>query len=257
MKWLFSFILATCLAFPANAQISAQSYVVMDQDGYVLFQKNPDDVRPIASITKLYSLSHIVPISQPINITESEIDRLKNTRMRLRHGSYDELELVDAALSASNNEAAKSLGKAHWLSYQIAQKKFPDVYMVEPSGLDPNNRASAMALARSAFEIAKLPIAEHTLKTTMFVGKTGFRNTNPLLNLPGWDFKLSKTGFINEAGGCLIVVMTVAGRDYSIAILGSKDTRQRWKDLSQLRGLISEEPYFKFASPISKSRKKK
>lgn len=255
MKTVF-FILALFFCTLSSAQISAKSYVVMDQDGSVLFQKNAHEIRSIASITKLYSLSFIQPISQPIFITDKESDRLKHTRMRLKRGSYDELELLDAALSASNNEAAKSLGSTHWVSYEIAQRKFPDVHIVEPSGLDPNNRASAMALARTALEISHMPIAQHTLRPTTTVGSVLFKNTNPLLTKPGWDFKLSKTGFINESGGCLIAVITVSGRDYSVAILGSSDTRQRWKDLSQLRGLISSEPYSEFVSVVVKKKRK-
>ena len=242
----FIWLLLCLFCSLSQAQISAQAYVVLDQDGVILFEKNPNEVRSIASITKLFSLSQIVPVSRLINITKDEKDTLKGTRMRLKSGSYNELELIDAALSASNNEAAKSLGKHHNTLYVMAQEKYPDIHIVEPSGLDPNNKSSALALARSALIISKTPIAEHTIKPSMYVGNRSFRNTNPLLRKPGWDFILSKTGFINESGGCLVVVMRIGGKDYSVALLGSSNTRQRWKDLSQLRGIISNEPYFMY-----------
>jgi D-alanyl-D-alanine endopeptidase (penicillin-binding protein 7) len=176
--------------------------------------------------------------------------------MRLKTGIYDEIDLFGVALSASNNEAAKSLGKAHWLAFELAQKKYPNVYIVEPSGLDPKNKSSALALALGALEISNTSIAAYTLKKIVTVNKLNFNNTNPLLQKSGWNFKLSKTGFINESGGCLVVVFTVSGRDYSVAILGSANTKQRWADLSQLRYLISDEPYFVYNSIQKKAKHK-
>lgn len=254
MKFLFVFLFF--ISSLVNAEISASSYAVIDQDGNVLFEKNSDEIRSIASITKLFSLSQITPDLNTVSISKDEKDRIKNTRMRLRIGVYDEIQLLGAALSASNNEAAKSLGKAHWVAFELAKKKYPDVLIVEPSGLDPNNRSSALALAKGALQISNTSIAQYTLKKTILVNNINFNNTNPLLQKFGWNFKLSKTGFINESGGCLLVVFTVSGRDYSVAILGSTNTKQRWADLSQLRYLISNEPYFVYNSIQKKSKHK-
>lgn len=237
------------------AQISAKSYIVLDEGGQILFERNAQEVRSIASITKLISLSHVSPNSKPIEITNEERDTVKHTRMRIK-GVYPENELLGLALVHSNNEAAKAVGRANPLQFKEAQKRFPDIFLVEPSGLDPNNRASAEALARAGLEISKMSIAEQTVKPTTFLGGHSYKSTNPLLQAKGWNFKLSKTGYIREAGGCIVVVIEVAGKLYSVVVLGSSDTRQRWRDLALIRKLFDNESFADF-SPQIKSKNKR
>ena len=120
--------------------------------------------------------------------------------------------------------------------------------MVEPSGLDGRNVSTANDLTEFALSIKNSSISSLSVSKTDKINGITIQNTNPLLNLPGWDFKLSKTGYISESGGCLLAILTIQNKLYSIAILGATNTTDRWKDLIEIRKKLNI-PNDKFFEP--------
>lgn len=193
---------------PAAAQVTAQSYIVMAQDGRVLVEHNADALRPMASITKLVTLSEVQPSDEQVFITADEKDTVKGTHMRLKHGAYTQSDLFAAALIASNNEAAKAVGKS--VIDQVNHRNGElglELSVIEPSGLDPRNVGTARALAKLVWAIKDTPAAHVSVERSAKLGKT----TNSLIGMPGWEFMVSKTGYIKEAGGCVVTLTKVAG----------------------------------------------
>jgi serine-type D-Ala-D-Ala endopeptidase (penicillin-binding protein 7) len=248
----------TCSA--AFAQVSAVSYIVIAQDGRVLAEHNADEIRPMASMTKLVTLSEVRPVDSVVFITADEKDTIKGTRMRLRYGSYIQSELLDAALISSNNEAAKAVGRSVPNLIADVNKKNLErglqLSVVEPSGLDPANVGNARSLARLAWMIKDEPAAGISVSPG---GRLAGHSTNSLIGSKGWEFSLSKTGYIKEAGGCLVTLTKMGGEWVAVALMGSKSVRERWIDLARIRKQVAPddtfyEPGIKIVKRASKRR---
>lgn len=236
---LRAILLFAAIALSTQAMaITAQSYVVMDLYGKVLLQKNSFDERPIASITKIFVAEEALKQDQNELITITRAD-VQNGRMRsspLKAGaSYTRRQLIELALVSSDNIAALALAR----SYQLQPA---EATLVEGSGLDPRNRASAYQIARATLKLYDTEVGAISVKTNAEVGNR--RSTNPLLTQEGWTFLLSKTGFIRAAGGCLTTVVFVRGEPLIITILGARDTRQRWADLAELRRQLGDTNFY-------------
>jgi D-alanyl-D-alanine endopeptidase (penicillin-binding protein 7) len=236
-NWALGLLIVFCTS-AVGQTISASSYIVTTLDGEVLLEKNADAVRPIASITKLFVAEQaqlLDPLEQ-LTITEEDV---REGRMRfspLKAGSqYTRAELIELALVSSDNIAAKALGRTTPPHSELAQ-------LVEPSGLNPENKSSARNLAVVAAELYRSAIGEISVLPTTSFGKR--RNTNPLLQRAGWRFFLSKTGFIRQAGGCLVAVVEMKNTPTVVVILGSRDTRQRWRDLATIRKELGDTGFF-------------
>jgi D-alanyl-D-alanine endopeptidase (penicillin-binding protein 7) len=236
------------IAFSASAafgQVTAQSYIIIAQDGRVIAEHNADDLRPLASITKLVALGEIQPGSGIISITADERDNLKHTRMRLRQGDYVQSELFEAALISSNNEAAKAVGRSvPNLIADVNERNAArglTLKLVEPSGLDPSNVGTARSLAKLLWFIKDQPSAQISVSSS---SKLARRSTNSFLGMPGWEFAVSKTGYINEAGGCLVTLTKINGEWMAVAVMGSTSVRERWLDLARLRRQVAPDDTF-------------
>ena len=225
----------------SQAAVTAKSYIVTDMSGNVIMEHAADDSRAIASITKLVTTENALHQATDEMITVTAED-IKNGRMRsspLRAGvAYSRGTLVELALVSSDNVAAIAL----WRS-SLAHVIPPSTTIVEASGLNPENRSSARALAGYARSLYNTELAATSVKATTAVGKITRRSTNPLINKPGWQFFLSKTGFINESGGCLVVITMIKEQLRTIVILGAADTRQRWRDLATLRRELGDSDF--------------
>jgi D-alanyl-D-alanine endopeptidase (penicillin-binding protein 7) len=240
-------LIALCLVPLFGSAITAKSYIVTEMDGSVLLEKNPDEVRSIASITKLITTRSAAAYDQA-ELIEILPEDLKEGRMRstpLRVGSsYTRGQLTELALVSSDNVAAIALGRTALPPFTLP----PSTSIVEASGLDPKNTSSARDLAELARTLVDTDIARSSVHPMVTIGNQARRSTNPFLTKAGWVFHLSKTGFINEAGGCMVVIFETGGRLVTAVILGSSGVPARWRDLIELRRLLSKDETFEVPS---------
>lgn len=238
MKCAIAALLIACSA-PVSA-LTASAYIVVDvETDVVLLEKNADEERPIASITKLLIAKRAQSLDSAELLTVTKDDfkqgHMRSTPLKIGR-SYTRKELTELALVSSDNVAALTLGRT------LPDEIYEHATIVESSGLDPRNRSTARQLAMLAKELYKTELAEVSIKTKTGVGSKS--STNPLLTKAGWSFYLSKTGFIRDAGGCLTVIVQVKDRPVTIVLLGAKDTRQRWLDLIELRQRLGDKDFY-------------
>lgn len=229
------YLVALLLAFTANANaLTARSFIVTDMNGNTILQMNSEEKRSIASITKLFVAEQAIKLDPAETIMVTKED-LRNGRMRsspLRAGQfYTRRQLTELALIPSDNVAAIALGRSSPPNTLLAT-------LVESSGLNPANQSTASDLAKEARNLYLTEIGNISTKTTTEIGQR--RSTNPLLTKAGWEFYLSKTGFINDSGGCLVVVLKVKDEIRTIVILGATNVKERWKDLIEVRRMLGQ-----------------
>lgn len=219
--------------------LTADSYIITELDGTVLAENNADAMKPIASITKLMIAQRSAELD-PNELIEIIPSDIKSGRMRstpLRAGkSYTRAQLTELALVSSDNVAAIALGRS------VEFKHTAHATLVEASGLSPENQASARGLASLATSMYMTEAAAVSTRTTTEVGNR--KNTNPLITKTGWTFYLSKTGFINKSGGCLVVITEMGGRVVVAVILGAANTKERWRDLAELRRSLGDSDFY-------------
>jgi D-alanyl-D-alanine endopeptidase (penicillin-binding protein 7) len=229
--------------------------LVLDQtSSQVLFEKNSSVALPIASITKLMTALVVVEAKQDMNevleVTNDDVDHEKNSASRLSVGSrLSRTNMLHIALMSSENRAASALGhnypgglpafvvamnaKAHALGMS-------DTHYVEPTGLSSHNVASARDLAKLVIAASAYPILREYSTDTKYVVDTGRRslqyaNSNHLVANPGWDIGIQKTGYINEAGRCLVMQAKIDGRPIVMVFLDSKGKQSRIADAGRIR----------------------
>jgi len=234
--------------------LSADAYLIIDMDGKVMAEKNADEVRSIASITKLLIAEGSVKLDQA-ELIEVTKDDVKKGRMRstpLRAGkSYTRAQLTELALVSSDNVAANTLGRSVPLDANSLAT------LVEPTGLNPKNKSTARQLAVLAKDLYTTEVAEISTRTSTEIGNR--HSTNPLLTREGWKFYLSKTGFISASGGCLVVITDIAGKKVMAVILGASNTKQRWLDLAELRRNLGDTNFYTpvRVTKVAKSNRRK
>jgi D-alanyl-D-alanine endopeptidase (penicillin-binding protein 7) len=233
---------------------SASALVQDARTGEVVFTKNSDQVTPIASITKLMTaivtLDAGLDLEQRVVISRDDIDSLKGTRSRLRTGTVltrDQLLLL--ALMASENRAAAALGRTYpggekvfvaAMNRKAAELGMNDTHYVDPTGLDSGNVSSADDLAKlvraaHGYERIRDYSTRERATVTSFGRKLSFHNTNVLVRNSHWDIGLSKTGYISEAGRCLVMRVRMASKDLIVILLDSWGRKSRIGDANRLR----------------------
>jgi len=245
-------------------QLALKSSValVVDQDTKeVLLSKNDQAVLPIASITKLMtglliSEAHL-PMEEPISITQADVDTEKGSSSRLAVGTeLSRGELLHLALMSSENRAAHALGRTypgglpHFVELMNARAKslgMQDTSYVEPTGLNSKNQSSARDLATLVnFAYGDPTLRELSTSTgyQVAVGRRTlqFNNTNRLVKSPAWDIGLQKTGYISEAGQCLVMQAKVAGRKLIMVFLDSAGKLSRIADAERVRHWVENSP---------------
>lgn len=232
--------------------------LVMDQDtNEVVLSKNTEAVLPIASLTKLMTAVVVVeahlPLDEAIAITIDDVDTEKNSSSRLAVGSVlSRGELLHLALMSSENRAAHALGRTYpgglsaFVSAMNAKARLlgmHDTRYVDPTGLNSGNQASARDLAtlvKAAYQqplIRELSVSpEHAVR--LGNRQLQFRNTNSLVRSPSWDIGLQKTGYIVEAGRCLVMQASMAGRKFIMVFLDSAGKYSRQADAERVRRWI-------------------
>jgi D-alanyl-D-alanine endopeptidase (penicillin-binding protein 7) len=236
--------------------------LVMDQDtDEVLFSKNAEAVLPIASITKLMTAMVVLDAEQPmdetIKVEKVVLDTPRNNHSRLRVGTeLSRGELMHLALMASENRAAYAIGAAYpggmqamveAMNRKARELGMGDSHFVEPTGLSSDNRSSAHDLAllvKAAYQNPVLREYSTAPDASVSVGrrKVQFRNTNSLVRSPLWDIGLQKTGYITEAGRCVVMQAQLAGRKLIMVLLDSAGRYSRVGDAERIRRWLDAQP---------------
>lgn len=229
--------------------------LVLDQESSeVLFEKNANVTLPIASITKLMTGLVVVEANQDMNevltVTNDDIDTEKFTGSRLPIGAQlTRGSLLHIALMSSENRAAAALGRNYpggldgFVAAMNAKARELGMYntrYVDSSGLSSRNVATARDLAKLASAAYRQPLLrQYSTDPNSVVAAGGrvltYRNTNYLVNSPSWDIGLQKTGFINEAGRCLVMQAMIQGRAVIMVFLDSKGKQARTADAGRIK----------------------
>jgi D-alanyl-D-alanine endopeptidase (penicillin-binding protein 7) len=229
--------------------------LVMDQDtDEVLFSKNAEAVLPIASITKLMTAMVVLDAEQPmdetIKVEKVVLDTPRNNHSRLRVGTeLSRGELMHLALMASENRAAHALGRSYpggmpafvaAMNQKARSLGMRDTHYVEPTGLSSANQSSARDLATLVRAAHEVPIIRELSTSPEYMVEVGnravqFRNTNGLVKSPEWEIGLQKTGYISEAGRCLVMQAKLAGRHLIMVFLDSAGKYSRIGDAERVR----------------------
>lgn len=208
IKLLFSFLML--VSSTSFAEVTAKSWIVVDHNR-VVAGENINDVRPIASITKLVTVMVYLDAQRELNLPKR-------------------MDLVERALVYSDNKAARQLCEIYpggyydcvWMMNQKARELgLTQTKFLEPTGLSVFNVSTAGELVKIVIEASKYPEIVHASSIKK-------RNTNPTVGK--YDYTVTKTGFINKAGGCIVAMVN----DKVVIVLGSKNTRTRIPELEKL-----------------------
>jgi D-alanyl-D-alanine endopeptidase (penicillin-binding protein 7) len=236
-------------------RLTSSAAFVIDQDnGEVLLAKNEDAVLPIASLTKLMTALVVaeakLPLDGSIQITAEDVDRERNSRSRLRVGTeLDRAEALHLALMSSENRAAHALGRTYpggltafveAMNSRARQLGMKQTTFVDPTGLSNRNQASAKDVAILAAAAARHDmVREYSTTQRRQVEFDGRRlqylNSNRLVKHPAWDIVLQKTGYIVEAGQCVVMLTRIKGRNLMVVLLDAGDKRSRGADAERIR----------------------
>lgn len=240
---------------------SSVALVVDQETREVLFSKNDTAVLPIASLTKLMTGLVVtearLPMDEVITITQDDVDTEKGSRSRLRVGAtLTRGELLHLALMSSENRAAHALGRTYPGGLQVfvrlmnAKAKslgMNDSKYVEPTGLSSRNQSSAKDLATLVTFAYNDPTLRELSTSPGYQVEVGnrtlqYNNTNRLVKNPEWDIGLQKTGYISEAGQCLVMQAKIAGRKLIMVFLDSAGKLSRLGDAERVRKWVEAHP---------------
>lgn len=242
------------LALRSNAAL-----IVDESKLEILFEKNANIALPMASVTKLMTALVVVESMQDMNetleITHEDVDTLKHTGSRLRVGTrMTRGNLLHLALMSSENRAAAALGR----NYPGGLKAFvsamnikaqvlgmSDSVYVDSSGLSSGNIASARDLAKLVMAASQYPILRKYSTDTHYSVDDGlhqlqYGSTNALVHNPNWQIQLQKTGYISEAGQCLVMKAIIDGRPIVMVFLDSKGKGSRIADAQRIRSWLTQ-----------------
>lgn len=253
---------------------SSAALVLNQQTGEALYAKNPEMATPIASITKLMTalvtIDADLALEESITVSNEDVDRLKYTSSRLPLGAtLTRGELLNLALIASENRAAAALSRAYpggrsafvmAMNRKARELGMQQTYFVDGTGLSSDNRSTAADLAKLVDAAYQYPLVRDITSTGNFdVSVPGRRivkvkqggkikrvskpverrlayvNTNALTRNDNWDIGVSKTGYINEAGHCLVMQTKIAGEKVIIVLLDSWGKWSRIGDANRIR----------------------
>ena len=266
MKWgiflicVLSFLTSNALAQKNNPDIKSQAALVFNaKNDRVIYDKNADKVMPIASITKLMTamvtLDARLSPHEKITITNADVDKLKHSSSRLPVGStYSRQELLRLALMSSENRAAAALGRTYpggvkaFVSAMNAKAKklgMNNSRFIDSTGLNSGNVATARDLAKmvaASNNYAAIrefsTTSQHSVSPGNKRGQLQYVNSNSLVRNQGWDINVSKTGYLSEAGRCLVMQAKISGQPMVIVLLNSWGKNTRIGDANRVKKWI-------------------
>jgi serine-type D-Ala-D-Ala endopeptidase (penicillin-binding protein 7) len=257
-------------------ELKSSVALVIDQDTReVLFSKNDSAVLPIASLTKLMTGVIVsearLDMNEQLTITQDDVDTEKGSRSRLKVGTaLTRGELMLLSMMSSENRAAHALGRTYpggmdrfvqHMNVKAAQLNMRDTRYVEPTGLSSRNQSSAQDLATlvahasNNSQLRELSTAQEH-QVAMGERTVNFTNTNRLTRNPEWEIGLQKTGYISEAGQCLVMQTKIAGRKLIMVFLDSAGKLSRLGDAERVRRWVeNNRSGAPAATPVSVSAK--
>ena len=240
----------------SSPKLHSSIAMIYDEKGQrPLYIKNADAVVPIASITKLMTamvvLDAKLPMDEKISITSQDVDMLKGTHSRMRPGmTLTRGVLLKLALMSSENRAAAALARTYpggseaaiaMMNTKARELGMKDTRFLDPTGLNSGNVSTAhdlvkMVMAAQGYDV----IHNSTTTSSHTVQPAGYRplqynNTNPLVKSSSWDIGVSKTGYINEAGRCLVMQANINRRPVVIVLLDSWGKQTRVGDANRIK----------------------
>ena len=239
-----------------SPDLRSASALVIDADGHIIYGKDIDTVRPIASITKLMTAMVIidsgVDLDEKVTVTKADRDLVQLTGSRLEYGAtLSRREMILLAIMSSENRAATALGRTapggmdafvKQMNQKAARLGMTHSHFADPAGLHVENTATARDLMKMVTAAHAYPLIRQAgttqRKEVHPYAKRGplvYGNTNRLLKNKNWDIELSKTGYINEAGRCLVMQATIEGEPVSIVLLNSFGKLTPFGDSNRLR----------------------
>ena len=242
---------------PGKLRLASANVLVIDaQDGRRMYSKAADEVTPIASLTKLMTAMVVLDanpsLDDPVAVDMDDFDYIKGSRSRLRMGTtLSRGEMLRLALMSSENRAASSLAR-HYpggnvafvaaMNAKAAALGMTNTRFEDPTGLSPHNVSTANDLALMVGAASQYPlIRDYTTTPAHFVevqpsGQVlGFNNSNALVKNVAWDIQLQKTGYIREAGRCVVMLATIASRPIVIVLLVSVGKYTRLGDAQRVK----------------------
>ncbi|MEB0139786.1 serine hydrolase [Undibacterium sp. CCC2.1] len=257
----FILLFALSPIFPACAvQVNSQNAIIVeDGSGKILFEKNAGTVVPIASLTKLMTAMVVLDgrpdMGEKICIETADLDVLKHSASHVPVGTtLARREVLQLALMSSDNRAAAALARTYpggnaafekAVNVKIKALGMSSTVMKEPTGLSPENTSTANDLVKMAVAASHYPaITDITTDSSDTIAIKGrmrlFHNTNRLVGSKGWDILLSKTGFTNEAGSCLIMRIQLADKKATLVLLHATASSSRFADAKNIRHLLAQ-----------------
>jgi D-alanyl-D-alanine endopeptidase (penicillin-binding protein 7) len=241
------------------AALRSSAVLILDPgSSEVLFEKNSTSILPIASLTKLMTALVVVESKQDmdetVTVTEADVDLLKHSTSRLRVGSrLSRAEMLHIALMSSENRAASALGRNYpggeaafvkAMNAKAAALRMNRTRYVEPTGLSSGNVSTAEDLAKLVVAAQREPvIRQYSTDQDHMIRQggraTSYRNTNQLVSNASWDIGLQKTGFINEAGRCMVLHAIVKGRAVVMVFLDAQGKFSRVADANRIRAWLA------------------
>ncbi len=245
---------------PDNLTLQSASVLVQDQStGAVLFEKNSDAVLPIASITKLMTAMVVLDAKQSledtVSVSDADVDLLRGSRSRLQVGTHLSREnMLRLALMSSENRAASSLARSHvggMPAFVAAMNRkaetlgLKDTRFSDATGLNAANVSSARDLTKMVSAASQYPLIRELSTTPEYLVNVNgrvqtFHNTNTLVRNAnsGWEIGLSKTGYINESGKCLVMQAWLGNKPIVIVLLDSIGKLTRIGDAQRIKRWI-------------------
>jgi D-alanyl-D-alanine endopeptidase (penicillin-binding protein 7) len=242
---------------------SAGALVINEHSGQVIYEKNASHIVPIASITKVMTamvvLDAHLPMNELLTITEEDIDRVKKTNSRLTIGTkLTRAEMLLLALMSSENRASSALSRAYpggqsafvqAMNHKAQTLGMKHTHFNDATGLNSGNVSTAHDLSLMVSAAHRYPEI-HQFSTSMqyaFVSNVSgnelvFRNTNPLTRHNDWHIGMSKTGYISEAGKCLVMQALINNAPVVIVLLASSGKHTRVLDAQRIKRWMEADP---------------
>lgn len=235
---------------------SGSALVLNEQNGEIIYAKHPDSVTPIASITKLMTAMVVLdaglPLNELISISHEDVDTLKGTHSRLVPGlTLTRGEMLLLALMSSENRAASALSR-HYpggrtafiekMNEKAAALGMGKTRFFDPTGLNPGNVSTPRELAAMVRAAHQYPIIQQYSTSSEYEFTSNknsrplvFRNTNPLVKSDNWKIGVSKTGYISEAGRCLVMQAHIDDKPVIMVLMDSRGKNTRVGDAQRVR----------------------
>lgn len=271
---------------PAKLKLASANVLVIDAEaGRPIYSKAADEVTPIASVTKLMTAMVVLdagqPLDEPLAVDMEDFDFLKGSQSRLRMGAtLTRVEMLRLALMSSENRAASALARYYpggteaaveAMNAKAALLGMRRTHFGDPTGLSPENVSTANDLAKMVRAAAQYPLIRdfsttpsHYVEVQPQGQVLGFNNSNRLVSSSQWDILVQKTGYIREAGRCLVMLANIASKPFVIVLLDSvgKFTRlgdaarvKQWLETGRATSVAKAAPVVKVAAPAAKAKR--